>query len=439
MVGRMRRPTHPMVLVCPLWGAIFTLSLLCGCGGGSQSDGSGAQSKGEQAPSAPKDGSDKPKTIASAELKLRPASEAKSSPFVEPPDEAETAAREVMGKVVREHGLDPDNAWAVAHALIVFGPDVKLSDGRLAVDAMFEQWAKTKEFEGQKLAAFPSMEGRIPVEPHPGLMLKSIAEAGVDPTHNVKLKDGTEVPVSSLYRYAAHQTYVDGDKVVPGKWNDTPWLLQGLATWAPEKFGWTAKGGHETNLDALTTAVATQLAKETKFLHDAMASGATVQKRKQGIFSYTCGGAHLIQGVAYATARGYGKPEDRERMSAEVDALIFRIDIELNAVDQLIPQAPQYKSKLLAQRLKFLGHTLESVHKMAALGLVELDEPKKEALRRVRREIASTVQMIQAEGLFDQLEQVKKQDYQLYLDLVGDSAHAMRGLMLADGSGTISI
>jgi len=427
---------------CPKVTLAFAL-VLSGCGG--KEGGKGAPQASNEAPkttadeAADDDSGASSTTVVSAPLELAPAADPKTSPFVEPPSEAETSARAVMDGVVREHALDPDNAWAVAHALIVYGPEAKLDDGKLAVDAMFERWATKVEREGRELASFPGMKGKIPVEPHPGLMLKSIAEAGVDPTHEITTSDGAKVPVSTLFRGAAEQLFVDEAGNLPLKWNDTPWLVQGVATWAPADFAWTAEGGHETDLDAVTHALVAQLRKETDFLHEAMAQGSTVQKRKQGIFSYTCGGQHLIQGAAYAVARGFGAPEDRATMTAEVDALLFRTDVELNAVDALIPQLPEYRGKLLAQRLKYLGHTLETVHKMAALGLVELDEDKKTALRKVREEITNTVQMIQTAGLFDELEAIKGRDYQLYLDLVGDSAHALRGLSLADGTGAIRI
>lgn len=403
-------------------------SARAGGGAAKALDGSGADDDAGAVP-----------TVVVADLKLRPASEAKRSPFVEPADDAETAARAVMDEVLRTHALDPDNAWAIAHALIVYGPDVELPSGDAAVDVMFARWAEPDRIEDTTLASFPAMKGKVPVEPHPGLVLKSVAEAGVAPDRVVSLTDGGKVPVSTLFRHAAHRVWAEEDGGLPLAWNDTPWIVQGLATWAPEDFEWTAKDRHATDLDAVTHALVVQLRKETEFLHQAMASNATVQKRKQGIFRYTCGGQHMIQGAAYAVARGYGDDGDRAVMAAEADALLFRLDVELTAVDTLIPQAPQYKGKLLAQRLKYLGHTLETIHKMAALGLVELDETKKGELRRVRREIVSTVNMIEGEGLFDRLDQIRGEDYQLYLDLVGDSAHALRGFALADGTGTIAI
>src|SRR5690606_11453591 len=118
-----------------------------------------------------------------------------------------------------------------------------------------------------------------------------------------------------------------------------------------------------------TEAVVDKLHAETAFMRSAMQAGATVQKRKQGIFGYTCGGAHLIQGAHYAVARGFGSAAHRERAIAEIPVLFWRVDIELDAVDQAARQPPNYAPVLLEQRLKFLGHFLETVYRASALGL----------------------------------------------------------------------
>jgi hypothetical protein len=54
------------------------------------------------------------------------------------------------------------------------------------------------------------------------------------------------------------------------------------------------------------------------------------------------------------------------------------------------------------------------------------------------QQIALTTQALQAAGVFQNMETLRTQDEQLYLDVVGDAAHALRGLRLATGAGTLA-
>ena len=51
--------------------------------------------------------------------------------------------------------------------------------------------------------------------------------------------------------------------------------------------------------------------------------------------------------------------------------------------------------------------------------------------------VVETVKRLRESGLFGQANQLKTKDYQRYLDLVGDSAHALRGLRIATGESPV--
>ena len=89
------------------------------------------------------------------------------------------------------------------------------------------------------------------------------------------------------------------------------------------------------------------------------------------------------------------------------------------------------------QRLKFTGHFLESMHKMAALGLYEPTDQQRVLLTGVADQLVLTVEALGQQGVFDQLDALKTAKPQVYLDIVGDSAHAVRGLKLALGQDAI--
>ena len=154
----------------------------------------------------------------------------------------------------------------------------------------------------------------------------------------------------------------------------------------------------------------------------------------------------MIQGVAYSAARGFTGEGDVAALCAQKDLLDWRIDVELAAVDpHIASNGRPVQIVLLVQRMKFLGHTLETVHKIGALGLCELTDANVAASTRVANELVATVDALGKLGVFDDvaalrrdrtLDQIRGAE-QVYLDVIGDAAHAVRGIDMATGKGTI--
>lgn len=372
----------------------------------------------------------------------RPPERRATSPAAHPPSTELARAREVLANVVAAHALVPDNPWAVAHGMLALGTAVKLNDGRDPIDALFADYAEPFEVGGDTLLRFPQKRARpgatdIRIEPHTDLLLKAFTEGDVAPDRVVRVGD-RELPVLALYRGSLYRTWVDGEQVSAQSWNDTPWTLQALAAWAPDDLAWTATGGRAMTLDGLTSGVVAKLHAETAFLRDAQASGGTFRKQGQGIFKYTCGGAHLLQGAGYAVARGFGTDDDRQRVQAQVPLHFWRFPLELAQVDAAMKTHPEYGVLLLSQRLKFVGHFLETMHKLAALGLYVPDDGQRAVLATAEAELVRTVTMLEKLKVLDNLGALATKNEQTYLDLVGDAAHAVRGVDLATGKGTIA-
>jgi hypothetical protein len=167
-----------------------------------------------------------------------------------------------------------------------------------------------------------------------------------------------------------------------------------------------------------------------------MNRGQDFEKTGQGIFAYTCGGAHLLQGAAYLVARGFGGDEQRELVEVQGPLLLYRFPRETAIYKEAMAQHPEMRVTLLVQQLKFTGHWLESVHKLAASGLFVPDAIGQVVLADAVLLLVSTVAELKQLGALDNLAEIREQNPQLYLDLVGDSAHAVRGLELALGEGT---
>ena len=352
-----------------------------------------------------------------------------------PASPALTHTREVLVDVVRRYDLDPENPWAVVHGMLALGAEVPLANGVPAVDHLFATYAERRPEGG---VAFPRKRGATRIEPHTDLVFKALTEGGVSFDRTVTV-GGQPATLQDLFRQSVVKTWVDDTAVSADGYGDLGWTLQGIAACVADDLAWTAVGGHPMTLDRLTSALVADLTRQTQFLRDAIAAGQTVQKRKQGIFAYACGGTHHLMAAAYAVARGHGTPADRAAIEAEVAPLLWRLDLELQTVDVLLPKHPEYADVLLEQRMKFLGHFLETTHKMAALGLFVPDEAQRAQMARGADELVATVAAMERAGMFTDasLAQLRAKNEQTFLDVIGDAAHAVRGIDLATGVGAL--
>jgi hypothetical protein len=342
--------------------------------------------------------------------------------------------RALLGPTVERYTADPDNPWAIAHGYLNAGTDLKVWSGELAIDHVFARFAR---LDARGLPTFPESEGSIRVEPHPALLLKSFAEAGFPPDRAISVQS-KQTTLADHYRAVLERTSFDpGSKRSSlGTANDMPWALQAIAAWAPPDLEWASDGG-TTSLDAMTDHLVGVLAQETQFLADAMAAQATFERRGQGIFRYTCGGAHLLQGAAYAVARGYGSTESRARIEQQVAIQFYRYPIERAQTVAAMKAKPEYTDVLLVQRLKFAGHFLETMSKLAALGFYTPDESQQAILRDAALELWEVARAMKQEKLLGDLTAIRAKDEQQFLDIVGDSAHALKGLRLVRGEATV--
>ena len=191
-------------------------------------------------------------------------------------------------------------------------------------------------------------------------------------------------------------------------------------------------------MDDLANLLVHVLTEESRDLLMGMKTGQGFQKRGQGVFGYTCGGAHLLQGAAYVVARGFGDQAARDKMELQGYLASYRLPRELQIYADLVERAPEHKLVLMAQQLKFTGHWLESVHKMAAMGLYSPSAKDQEVMAQAVGGLLESVLTLKSLGALDNLVPIREQNPQLYLDLVGDSAHAIHGLELALGRATVS-
>ncbi len=358
-----------------------------------------------------------------------------ASPYARTPSPELGAARASMTSFVAAEILrDPGNGWALAHGLLALGPDARMEGGEPVADALLSRFARRAGTDQVQIPRRSSTGA--PLEPHEALVLKTLVELGFPPSHRVTV-EGADASLADLWRGEVGSAWVEGGAMSFTSWGDTPWLLSSAATWAPAAFTWSA-AGHTTTLDGFTHAAVVQLQADTDFLQRARAGSEPLQKRGQGIFGHPCGGAHFLQGVATAVAYGFGQPEDRAVLEAQARLHLWRFGQELAILDAAATAAPATFGLVLdIQRLKFAGHHLETIHRLATLGLLPPGDAEVEAsLASGRAEILRAVASLEARGSYAHPEQVRAEREQSWLDLLGDSAHAVRGLQLDAGLAT---
>lgn len=355
-------------------------------------------------------------------------------------------AMELLRAVVEKYARDPDNPWAVCHAILALGTEIELSNGQKAVDYLFSEYAREVEINGEALIGFPLQTRRtivdprtgveksadVMVEPHPEITIKALAERGAVPGRAVRV-NGRPYTLGHLYRHCMLRSWVDEGGVSHSNWNNLAWGLEALATWAPRGLAWTAEGGRPMALDAYTRACLRNLRRETESLRAARKAGRPPADDDHGLDGYTCGGAHYVQGVGYALARGFGTDEDRAQFEEEIALLFWGYQLRLDFLQGVLDEHPKALGLVQQQRYKFIGHFVETTHKLAALRLFEPDEDQAALMKRSVRDLLELVAVLEKVQVFARLGELRSLNEQVYLDYVGDSAHALHGLELATG------
>jgi hypothetical protein len=94
------------------------------------------------------------------------------------------------------------------------------------------------------------------------------------------------------------------------------------------------------------------------------------------------------------------------------------------------PERRRHVELILSQSLKVLGHGLETWYRAVATGAVAPDEAARREVEAAVGRLATVVLLLEAQGVLGDLDGVRARAPQVYLDLVGDGAHALHALKL---------
>ncbi len=326
--------------------------------------------------------------------------------------------------MVQARCLDPADPWALAHAILVDGPGLKLPGGDLAIDRLVGDWL-TRGKDGS--LSFPRAVARRPIEPHPGLFAKTLLEAGVPRSRSFTLRGGGSATLGQIADGIA-ASYRPNAKV---PFHNDAWQLEVIAATDPAK----AK-----ELAARSLAV---LRENQAYLQDFQSDPERTyskpsikvdgKRRPAFIHQYYCGGLHLFQAIQ--RLHGNAVPP---ALAVEYERLLFRLDKETEYWDRTLAKVKaRFKGAeldghlrvILSQKLKLQGHVLET-YLRAQKGGLPTSPAATVALDRGFEALATTVADLQKHGIYANLDRIRAQQPQIYLDVVGDSAHALHAYKL---------
>jgi hypothetical protein len=331
--------------------------------------------------------------------------------------EAEKALADLEGWV-KEGATDPQNPWALAHGIVGFGPELKVPDGRLAIDVIVGDFLK----KGPQGYAFPATSETtgFPVEPHKDLLLKTLIESGVPQTRSFKLKGGGKVKLREIFEDAEKRFAFPTDD---SGWRNYAWTAYAmlLGNKSLEKVDTPARSYPFREVAARTVD---RLEQEQSIFDVWAGHPELVEKRKQGIYAHHCGGLHFVQ-AAVVAASVVKDPLLIERVKRQLDLVLFRWDAERRIYKEALWNEPKYRWVLLVQELKFYGHVLETFALAKDYGLFEADAVSSAKMRQVAGDLVETVGWLAEAYKKETMQQLPAQTR---FDLTGDGCHAIRGL-----------
>ncbi len=330
-----------------------------------------------------------------------------------------------LSRWVEAGAKDPRNSWALAHGLLAFGPDGKMADGRKMADVLVGDFAESAVFEGKELVVFPrrSKNGEV-AEVHRNLFTKTLLEVGLPLDRVFRLADGTTVELGGLLESALRPTIVPKDDE---GWHDFAWTSSALLLGqklSPKLF--EASAAH-LDPKALASGMLHYAKEQQAFLEPLHAANKPelLEKKKQFIYSHSCGGLHVIQ-AAMTAAASLGDAASKKAAREQLELLRFRYRAERRIYAESVVKAPEYELLILVQELKFYGHVLETLGLAHRQGLVEATPELRAEVQAIITDLFQTLRKLGPH--YGQLSKIRTVREQTYLDMIGDGCHAIRGL-----------
>lgn len=370
----------------------------------------------------------------------------------EPPwsQQVEDDALKTMRDFLRTEGLRSPHAWATGHAMLALGPDVRVHDdagnSQDALTFIF-QFMQQEAREGQVLYTLPVGVQGYQVSPHTDMFIKIFDDIGVSLDDKRPSPVG-EVTVRDLYR-SARSAFANDSKALV---DDLAWSLQAFTRQPASPTFATAGHGDASIAQMIDWALLYQKV-EWKAVREAREARSPIAR--DGMPSSTCAGWHNFQGLVVALARGFGTPAQRTEFDSWLPDFDYRIRCEPNILRDAFPTGRKKEGQWAGEsqavidmqfargaqeRLKFYGHALEALAYAADGGLIPTTAPWTDLATTCRSCVAEAVQDLVTMQFYgaqsrvsEWVDHAEPEYRQMYLDAIGDAAHAVHALQMWRG------
>ena len=339
-------------------------------------------------------------------------------------------ARRILTPLINTYARVEDDPWTLMHGVRAMGPNFSIK-GANAVDVLCSRFLKQKTVAGKSYLYMPEEH-----EGHSNAFLKTVLEAGVSPSHPFTL-DGRRYTIGDLVRHAKGLFTFDPKTIDR---DDIAWTLIAFSLQIPPSHDtWTNAYGQQIRFVDLVRFGFDTLDETTQGFRRAKARGVMPEER-DAIMAFTCGGTHLVYGLASCVANRHGGDELRRRLKDHLDLHIWRLQADGYLMERFYRQVPPPPGnppdwqKLYAlyhhdATLKFYGHSFEILSYARYHRLFTPTLAQERAIKKAATMLAEAVKGIEGVDLFE----VRRTNLRLFHLLVGDSCHAYHGIHMAPG------
>ncbi len=158
------------------------------------------------------------------------------------------------------------------------------------------------------------------------------------------------------------------------------------------------------------------------------------------IVDFTCGGTHLVYGLASCVANGHREDHFPRRLKEHLDLMVWRLEADGYLMERFYREAPPPQGnppgweKVYAlyhndAKIKFYGHSFEILSYVRHRRLFTPTPAQARAVEKAGTTLANAVRAIKGVDLFE----VRRTNRRLFHLLVGDCCHAYHGIHMVPG------
>jgi len=334
--------------------------------------------------------------------------------------------RGILAPLINTYARLEDDPWTLMHGVRAMGPDFSIN-GEKAVDLLCSRFLKQKTVAGKTYLYMP-----VEHEGHTNAFLKTVLEAGVSPSHPFRL-DGRRYRIGDLVS-SAKALFTFDPKTIDR--DDLAWTLIAFSLQTPPSHdAWTNAYGRQIRFADLVRFGFDTLDETTQRFRRAKERGV-MPEEKDTIMAFTCGGTHLVYGLASCVANGYREEGFLGRLKEHLDLHIWRLEADGYLMDRFYREAPPppggqriYALYRNDATLKFYGHSFEILSYVTRHRLFTPSPSQARAIEKAGAKLAEAVKAIRGTDLFE----FRGTNQRLFHLLVGDSCHAYHGIHMVPG------